>query len=64
MIQLIIALIIVAVAAGIAGYRLYRFIRDPFSKCDGCSKGCSGCAIDELKKEIDKKRITRKVIHD
>lgn len=48
-IQYIIVGLIVASAVGSIVLRLIRSIKKPVSKCDGCSAGCGGCAIHELK---------------
>lgn len=60
MLQYIITLIIIAIAAGIAIFRFVKFLRNPYSKCDGCAQSCSGCAIDDLKKEISQKQELKK----
>jgi len=65
MTQEIIVLTIIAAAAGIAIYRLVRFVFHPFSKCESCSMNCTGCALDELKKEIGKEKKSKaNLLHD
>lgn len=55
--QTYITLAIVFSAAGIALYRIIKSLVNPLTKCDGCGKGCGGCSIEELKKEIELKRM-------
>jgi uncharacterized membrane protein len=54
--QYIIIGIIVAAALGITVYRLIRHLRNPLRHCEGCASACSGCALEQLKKEIDSKK--------
>ena len=43
MAQLVITLIIVAVATGITAYRIIRWFSKPLSKCDSCALKSVGC---------------------
>jgi hypothetical protein len=61
MLQLIITGIIVATALGIAIYRAVVYLRNPIRGCNGCEKGCGGCSLEELKKEIEAKRAAKKM---
>lgn len=54
--QEIIVLIIVGIAASIAGYKLYRKFTNPLGGCSGCASDCSGCQLQDLKKEIEEKK--------
>ncbi len=57
--QEIISIIIIAVAAAIALWLVYkRFFRDD-SPCDSCAHktGCDSCSVMELKKDTDPKRL-------
>lgn len=54
--QEIFVLIIVGIAASIAGYKLYRKFTNPLSGCSGCASDCSGCQLQDLKKEIEEKK--------
>ena len=56
MFQLIVTVIIVAIAIGFAIYRMVRYLRHPLRGCDGCEKNCSGCSLEGLKKEIEEKK--------
>lgn len=58
MFQDVLIYIILSVAAGIALYRMARFLINPFRKCDGCGSNCHGCALDDLKKELAVKKKT------
>jgi hypothetical protein len=55
-IQYIFTFAIIAAAAGITGYRTWRFLRNPSRKCNGCSSSCGGCSVDMLKKAIEEKK--------
>jgi hypothetical protein len=55
MIQIILTVIIVAVALGFGIYLTIRSLRNPLRACESCEKNCGGCALEDLKKEIDKK---------
>jgi hypothetical protein len=56
MFQIILTVIIVAAALGVAIYRMVRYLRHPLRGCDGCEKNCSGCSLEDLKKEIEEKK--------
>lgn len=60
MLQVIITIIIVAIAIGVAIYRMVRYLRHPLRGCDGCEKNCSGCSLEDLKKEIEEKKSKNK----
>jgi hypothetical protein len=64
MLQNIIVLVIIYLAAVIATYRLIRFFFFPFSKCDECAMNCSGCSLDDLKKEIGQKKKSGAALHN
>jgi hypothetical protein len=53
--QTTITIIIVLAAAIIALIRFIRFFTNPLEKCGGCSQNCGDCALEDLKKEIEKK---------
>jgi hypothetical protein len=60
MIQFIIVLLIVSGAIAIALYRIYRSVSAPDTACNSCaSKGCNGCGVADLKKEIEAKQFER-----
>lgn len=50
---------IVLAALAVTGYRLVRYFTNPLRKCDGCSSGCGGCSLEELKREIAEKKASR-----
>lgn len=54
--QEIIVLIIVGVAFSIAGYKIYSHLANPLKGCDNCSSDCSGCQLQDLKKEIEENK--------
>ncbi len=56
--QEIITLIIVGIAASIAGYKLYVKFTNPTKSCDSCasSSNCGGCQLQDLKKEIEENK--------
>ncbi len=54
--QEIIVLAIVLVAFGIAGYKIYRHLVNPLKGCSGCASDCSGCQLQDLKKEIQENK--------
>lgn len=56
MLQTTITLIIVLTAAIIALVKFIGFFTTPPEKCGGCSKSGGGCSLEELKKEINKKK--------
>ena len=49
--------IIVLTALSITGFRLWNFFSKPIHKCDGCAASFSGCALEDLKKEIRGKEM-------
>jgi len=60
MVQIIITIIIVLLALGFGIYRTVRSLRDPLRGCEGCDKSCMGCSLEDLKKEIEKKKVQTK----
>ena len=56
MLQTTLTIIIVLAAAVIAMFRFIGFFTTPPGKCGGCSKSGGGCSLEDLKKEIDKKK--------
>ncbi len=56
MIQEIIVIVIIAAAAGVVLYRLVGYLLHPLSKCESCAMSCSGCSLEDLKKEIQEKK--------
>jgi hypothetical protein len=63
MIQYIVTIVIVSVAMGIAIYKLYTSVKKPEDACNSCaSKGCDGCGVADLKREIEEKRQKRNQI--
>ncbi|MGA3013519.1 MAG: hypothetical protein ABSD71_05750 [Bacteroidales bacterium] len=60
MVQIIITVIIVFIALGFGIYKTIRSLRDPLRGCEGCEKSCTGCSLDDLKKEIEKKKALAK----
>ncbi len=56
MIQDIITYIILIIVFSILGYRIIRYFKKKADPCNGCSSGCSGCPVDDLKKEIEEKK--------
>jgi hypothetical protein len=63
MIQYILTIFIVCLAMGIALYKLYTSLKKPEDACNGCaSKGCDGCGVADLKREIEEKRQKRNQI--
>lgn len=54
--QEIIVLLITGAAFALAGYKLYRKFTDPLKGCNGCASDCSGCQLQDLKKEIEENR--------
>jgi len=61
MFQTILTVIIVATALGFGIYRGVRSLRNPLRGCEGCEKNCSGCSLEDLKKEIEVKKTKKKV---
>ena len=60
MFQIILTVIIVIVALGFGIYRIVRSLRNPLRDCNGCEKNCSGCSLEDLKKEIEEKKARAK----
>jgi FeoB-associated Cys-rich membrane protein len=56
MLQVLITVIIVVAALGFGIYRTVRSLRNPLRGCDDCEKNCSGCSLEDLKKEIEGKK--------
>ncbi|MCX6245837.1 MAG: hypothetical protein NTU98_14170 [Bacteroidetes bacterium] len=56
MLQWIITVCILALAAGFGVYRTVKYFSNPIRGCDGCDKNCGGCSLEELKKEIELKK--------
>lgn len=54
--QTVITGLILAAAVIYSVIRLYRYFTDPLRKCRGCSKECEGCALEDLKREVERKR--------
>jgi hypothetical protein len=54
--QYIIAVTIVLSATVLTAVKLVRYFISPASKCNGCSSGCGGCSLEELKREIAAKK--------
>ncbi len=52
-IQEIIVFAIILLAVIIAGYKIYTHMASPSKGCSGCSSDCSGCQLQDLKKEIE-----------
>jgi hypothetical protein len=61
MIQIILTVIIVVVALGSGIYLTIRSLHNPLRACKGCEKNCGGCALEDLKKEIEKKNTKNKM---
>ena len=57
MIQIFITVIIVVFAITLTVIRLVKYLRNPLKECEGCDKHCQICSLEELKKEIDMKKI-------
>lgn len=54
--QEIIAFAILGAACFYAGYKLYGKFFNPLKGCSGCESDCSGCQLQDLKKEIEENR--------
>ena len=54
--QELIVLLITGIAFAVAGFKIYRKFTDPLKGCSGCASDCSGCQLQDLKKEIEEKR--------
>ena len=52
--QEIVALLIVAIAFSVGAFKLYKKYREPLKGCNGCASDCSGCQLQDLKKDIEK----------
>lgn len=57
--QDIIVYIIIGIALIIAGYHLVKRLTGKKSACSDCSSDCSGCAVQELKKNIEEAQKTK-----
>ncbi|MCO5264713.1 MAG: FeoB-associated Cys-rich membrane protein [Lentimicrobium sp.] len=57
--QEIIVLIIVVLAAAAAAYKVFGHFKNAEKGCDGCASSCSGCQLQDLKKEIEAKQQNR-----
>ena len=57
MLQTTITIIIVLAAAMIALTRFVRFFTNPVEKCSGCSQKGGSCSLEDLRKEIEEKKI-------
>jgi len=44
--------LIILIAITVSIFRLVKYLKNPLRKCNGCSSNCSGCALEELKKEM------------
>jgi hypothetical protein len=60
MFQTILTVLIVATALGFGIYRTVRSLRNPLRGCEGCDMNCSGCSLEDLKKEIEVKKTKKK----
>lgn len=56
MLQIILSIIIVLAALSFAIYRMIRYLNNPLHDCEDCDLGCSGCSLEELKREMEEKR--------
>lgn len=54
--QNIIVIAIIAVAFIYAGIKIYRTFTHPLQGCSGCESDCSGCDLQDLKKEIEENK--------
>jgi hypothetical protein len=57
MIQFTLTILIVLAAGTIAMIRFVRFFKKSPSGCTGCSQYNGSCSLEELKKEIEAKRM-------
>jgi hypothetical protein len=55
-IQELLVLAIVLAALCVAGYKIYRQLVNPLKGCSGCASDCSGCQLQDLKKQIDENK--------
>lgn len=53
--QTVITGIIVSAALIYTGLKLYRYVADPLRKCRSCPGQCGGCALEERKREMERK---------
>jgi hypothetical protein len=53
--QIILTVLIVGAATGIAIYRIVKYLKNPLRECDGCGMNCTGCSLEELKNSRGKK---------
>ena len=56
MLQIILTFLIVGTAIGITLFKVVTYFTDPLRGCSGCSSGCGGCSLEELKKELEQKK--------
>ncbi|MDY0103971.1 MAG: FeoB-associated Cys-rich membrane protein [Lentimicrobium sp.] len=54
--QEIIVIVIIALAIAFAGFKIYRSLTDPLKGCTGCESDCSGCQLQDLKKQIEENK--------
>lgn len=54
--QELIVLLITGAAFALTGYKLYRKFTYPLKGCNSCASDCSGCQLQDLKKEIEENR--------
>ena len=54
--QNIIVIVIIAAAFLYAGIMIYRALTNPLRGCSGCESDCSGCQLQDLKKEIEENK--------
>jgi hypothetical protein len=52
MLQLLITILIVTIATGIAVYRIIKYFKDPLHACDGCEKVCGECPLEDLRSQV------------
>lgn len=58
MTQEIIVYIILLFVLVLVSFRIYKSIKKPTKSCNGCDdSSCNGCPLDDLKKEIEKKKV-------
>ena len=54
--QEIFVLIIIGIAAAIAVYKVIKHLTAPLQGCNSCASDCSGCQIQDLKKEMEENK--------
>ncbi|PKP45844.1 MAG: hypothetical protein CVT94_16640 [Bacteroidetes bacterium HGW-Bacteroidetes-11] len=54
--QELVVLVITGIAFAVAGVKIYRKFTDPLKGCSGCASDCSGCQLQDLKKEIEENK--------